>query len=114
MLDILASYHCMQFQGKRWPKFGQQFFSKIWPRQSLDIMFSYHLVQYPEKQKIQSSENLVTGRTDGRMDRQIDQPNRQTDESDFILFLIPNNKKINDFISFLTSAMAFSALSRFA
>ena len=46
------------------------FFSKLWLRQSLDIMVSYHHVQYQENLMIQSSENLVT---DG-----------QTGESDFI------------------------------
>ena len=71
-LDIVASYHCMQFQGKlikqTWenckkpsfkPDFGPFgpnlgpnfiylfiFFSKIWLRQSLDIIVSYHHVQY--------------------------------------------------------------------
>ena len=60
MLDILTSYHCLQFQGKRMiqtqendkkkryfgsdlgplgPNSGRQIlFSKIWPRQSLDTM----------------------------------------------------------------------------
>ena len=126
MLDIVASYCCMQFQGKltnqtwenskkpsskpdfglflaqilspkfflwvlplldvihscklslyailgktnepklRKSSFGPDFFSKIWLRQSLDIMVSYH-VQYQEKLMIQSWENLVTDRqTDGR------------------------------------------------
>ena len=66
MLEIVASSHCMQFQGKLiiktqengellfWAKlclFGpnsgrQFFFKKIWPCQSLDIMVSYHHVQY--------------------------------------------------------------------
>ena len=47
--------------------FGSDFFSKIWLRQSLDIMVSYHHVQYQEKLMIQSWENLVTDRqTDGR------------------------------------------------
>ena len=49
----------------------QIFFSKIWRRQSLDIMVSYHHVQYQKKLMIQSWENLVTDgrtyrRTDGR------------------------------------------------
>ena len=52
----------------------QFFFSKIWLRQSLDIMANYHHVQVQKKLMIQSWENLVTdGRTDAR-----------TDESDFI------------------------------
>ena len=46
----------------------------IWLFQSLDIMVSYHHVQYQKKLIIQSRENLVTDRwTDG-----------QTNESDFI------------------------------
>ena len=63
MLDIVTSYHCTQFQGKLMiqtkengekPHFGPDFvlldlnsdreniFSKMWLRQSLDIMVSYH------------------------------------------------------------------------
>ena len=76
-LDIVASNHCMQFQGRlmnqTWengkkpsvgsgfgpfgPNLGYQFFfffSKIWLRQSLDIMVSYHHVQYQKKLMIQS------------------------------------------------------------
>ena len=42
-------------------KFGPlNFFKKLWLRQSLDIMVSYHHVQYDKKIMIQSSENLVT------------------------------------------------------
>ena len=98
ILDIVASYHCMQFQGKLtnqtwengkkpsfWPDFGPFdpnfgcqifffffffFFSEIWLGQSLDIMFSYHHVQYQKKLTLQSWENFV-------MDV-------QTYESDFI------------------------------
>ena len=95
MLDINASYHCMQFQGKQmnqtWendkkPSFGPDFgpfgpnagcyiffSSKIWLRQSLDVMVSYQHVQYQKKLMIQSWENLVT---DGQNDRQ---PDRLTD-----------------------------------
>ena len=93
MLDIVVSYHCVQFYGKLtnqtckndkklffvqfwpiWPKFGPSiFFSKIWHHQSLEIMVSYHHVQYQKKLMIQPWENLVT-------DCQTDQ---QT-ESDFI------------------------------
>ena len=47
------------------------FFSKMWLRQSLDIMISYHHVQHQKKLKIQT---LVTD----------ERTNRQTDESDFI------------------------------
>ena len=52
------------------PNSGRQiFFSKTWLCQSLDIMVSYHHVQYQIKKMIQSWENLVTdGQTDGRMD----------------------------------------------
>ena len=56
------------------PYSGHQiFFSKVWFPHSLDIMDSYHHVQYQEKLMIQSWENLETdgrtemdGRTDGR------------------------------------------------
>ena len=91
MLDIVASYHCMQYQGElmnqTWenskknsfgfefgpfdPNLGHQFFfSKIWLCQPLDIMVSYHHVQYQKKLMIQSWENLVTdGWTDRRTGR---------------------------------------------
>ena len=83
MLDIVASYYCMQFQVKpmnqSWennkkPSFGpnffpfgpnlghQIFFSKIRLNQSVDIMVSYHHVQYQKKLMIQSWENVVTDR----------------------------------------------------
>ena len=45
------------------------FSSKIWLRQSLDVMVSYQHVQYQKKLMIQSWENLVT---DGQNDRQTD------------------------------------------
>ena len=48
----------------------QSFFFKNWLRRSLDIMVSYHHVQYQKKLMAQSWENLVT---DGK-----------TDEDDFI------------------------------
>ena len=49
------------------------FFKKIWRRQLLDIMVTYH-VQYQKKLMIQSWEDLVTdGGTNGK-----------TDESDFM------------------------------
>ena len=61
---------------------GANFFSRIWLRQSLDIMISYHHVQYQKRRTIQSREHLVTdGRTDRRTDRQTD---RKTGESYFI------------------------------
>ena len=50
------------------------FFSKIWLRQSLDIMVRYYHVHYRKKQMIQLWENLV-------MSRRAD---RLRDESDFI------------------------------
>ena len=36
------------------------FFSKMWLRQSLDIMVSYYHVQYQKKLMIQSWQNIVT------------------------------------------------------
>ena len=93
LLYNVVIYHCLQFQGKlvnqTWendkkPNFRSNFglyfdhqilFSKISLRQSLDIMVSYHHVQYQKKLIIQSWENLMTDgqtdkRTDGQMDRQ--------------------------------------------
>ena len=89
MLEIVARYHCMQFQGKCTiltqengekphfgpkldPNSGRQSYppqKKIWLRQPLEIMGSYHHVQYQKKLMIQSSENSVT---DGHKDRQTD------------------------------------------
>ena len=58
-------------------KSGHHFFSlKIWLCQSLDIMVSYHRVQYQKKLMIQSWEKLVK---DGQTDS-----DRQTNEGDFI------------------------------
>ena len=69
MLEVVASYHCMQFHRKlmnrTWesgkkpsfrsdfgPNSGHQYlFKKIWLCQSLDIMVSYHRVQYQNKNK---------------------------------------------------------------
>ena len=69
MLDIVENYHFMRFPGKRMiqtqengekPHFGPdlgllllkfgppKFFSKIWLRQSLDVIVSYH-VNYQKK-----------------------------------------------------------------
>ena len=85
MLDILVSYHCMQFQGKlmkqTWEnskkaKFGPPnfFFSEIWLRQSLDIMVSYHHAQSSgpilEKTNDPILRKLSDGRTDGQTDKQ--------------------------------------------
>ena len=102
MLEIVASYHCMQFQRKlmnqTWenskkpsfgpdfgpicPNLGYQIFIQKSGCQSLDIIVSYHHVKYQKKLMIQSWENLVTdGWTDGQIDRHTD---RQTDQSDFI------------------------------
>ena len=86
MLDIVASYHFIQFQGKLMTQISGPIlgplFSKIWLCQSLDIMVSYHHVQYQKKIMIQFWENLVT---DGQTDRQADRlTDWQTDESDFI------------------------------
>ena len=95
-LDIVASYHCMQFQGKLMiqtqedgenphfgpdldllrPNSGHEIFSKIWLCQSLDIMISYHYVQYKKKTKGPILRKLSDGRTDGRTDRWTD---RRTD-----------------------------------
>ena len=81
MLDTAASYHCMQLEkmakkpcfrpdfGPFGPNSSCQFFSpKTWLCQSLNVMVSYHHVQYQKKLMIQSCKNLV-------MDRQTD---RQT------------------------------------
>ena len=88
MLDIVASYHCMQFQGNLMKQTWENTknlvlglilvhlaqiwaikicFSKIWLCQSLAIMISYHHGQYQKKLITQSLENLVT---DGRIDGQ--------------------------------------------
>ena len=55
------------------PKFVLSiFFSKIWLRQSLYIMISYHHEQYQKKLMIQSRGNLVTDeRTDRKTDRRM-------------------------------------------
>ena len=77
MLDIVASYHCIQFQGKLMAKTQENgkkshigpdlgplssnshcnfflFFSKIWLSHTLDIMVSYYNVKYQKKLMIQS------------------------------------------------------------
>ena len=47
------------------------FFSKIWLRQSLDVIVSCHHAQYQQKLMTQSRENLVTNeQTERRTDRQ--------------------------------------------
>ena len=105
MSGIVITYRCMQFQGKimkqtwkngeklSWGPFslnsGCHFFLflKIWFRQSLEIIVSYHHVQYQKKLMIQSWENLVT---DGQTDKRTD---RQTDKSDFIGHCSTNTKR---------------------
>ena len=88
MLQIVASYHCMQFQGKLMiqtqgndekPHFGPDlgslgqnsgrdyfFFTKIWLRWSLDIMISYDHVQYQKETDDPILRKLSDGRTDGQ------------------------------------------------
>ena len=84
MLDIVANYHCMQFQGKLmnqtwengkkpslglgslWPKFGlKSFFNGFYLYQMLDIVASYHCMQFQGKLMNQIWENnkrtLVSG-----------------------------------------------------
>ena len=122
MLDIAASYHCMQFQRKlmnqTWenrkkpsfePDFGpfgpnlghQLFFSKNWLCQSLDIMVSYHHVQYQKKLMIQSWENIVTdGQTDGQTDRRTRMISQDAvrltssvqNKEQYLTFLVPIKK----------------------
>ena len=45
----------------------QFFFSRIWLFQSLDIIVSYHHVQYQKNLMIQSRENLVTDRQTNKL-----------------------------------------------
>ena len=93
MLDIVASYHCIQFQGKpiiqtqengKKPHFGpdlgpsnpnssrQISFSKLWLFQSLDVMVSYQQVQYQKKTNLKKTLLRTDGHTDGQTDRQTD------------------------------------------
>ena len=63
------------------PNSGRQFFFlKIWLRQSLDIMVSYHHVKYLKKTNDpilkKFTDEGMDGRTDGRMDGRT---HRQTD-----------------------------------
>ena len=55
------------------------FFSKVWFYQSLDIMVSYHHVQYQKKNNSPIFRKLIDGRTDGRTDGQTDRQARQTE-----------------------------------
>ena len=100
MLDIIVSCNRLEFQEKPMIQiqengekshFGsdlgplgpnsvrQDFFSKIWLRQLLDIMVSYYHVQCQKKLVIQSWENLVT---DGQTDRRTDCQTNWSDLSD--------------------------------
>ena len=61
------------------PNLGRQiFYSKIWLRQSLDIMIRYHHVQYEKKLMIHNWETWwrTDGRMDGRADRRTDRRTR--------------------------------------
>ena len=53
------------------------FFSRIWLRQSLDIMVSYHHVEYQKKTNDPMLRKFSDGRAHGQMDRQMN-------KSDFI------------------------------
>ena len=59
------------------------FFSKVWFYQSLDIMVSYHHVQYQKKNNSPIFRKLIDGRTegqtDGRTDGRTDRQTRQTE-----------------------------------
>ena len=95
--------HFVPDLGSLGPNSGcQNSFSNIWPRQSLDIMVSYHHVQYQKQLTIQSWKNLVTARrvdgpdggTDRQTDRQTDgRTDGRTDESDFIGFCPTNAER---------------------
>ena len=52
------------------------FFSKIWLCQSLDIMVSYHHIQYQKKTNDQILRKLSDGWTNRRMDRRTDRRTR--------------------------------------
>ena len=86
MLDIVASYHCMQFQGKQMiqtqendekPHFGPDLDSMdtnsvckfFFLDQSLDIMVNYHRIQYHKKINDPILRKLSEGRTDRRTDK---------------------------------------------
>ena len=65
----------------------QSFFSKIWLRQSLDIMVRYHHVQYQKK----TNDPILTELSDRRTDRRTD---GQTVESDFIGYCPTNIRNL--------------------
>ena len=113
LLCIVASNHCTAFQGKlmnqNWendqklvsglifahlaPIQATILLKHIWLCQLLDIMVSYHHVEYQKKLMISSWENLVTDR---RMDRGSVRDrwtHRQTDQSDFIGCCLTNIKR---------------------
>ena len=63
------------------PNSGRQFFFlKIWLRQSLDIMVSYHHVKYLKKTNDPILKKFIDGRMHGRTDGRMDgRTHRQTD-----------------------------------
>ena len=88
MLDIVASYHCMQFQGKimnqiwgngKKPSFGPNF-GPSGPNLGQQILVSYRHVQYQKKLMIQAWENVVTD--EGTNEQTDERTDEQTDESD--------------------------------
>ena len=135
LLYIVASYHCMRFQGKtmkqtgkndKKPSFGsnfgqlgpnlggQNFLYKIWPQQSLDIMVSYHHVQYQKKLMLQSWENLVTDRRTeshfiGRCPTNVERPKKKKSFSLFMAIFYA--WKYNFFLWTMTKCVSFSLMS---
>ena len=91
MLDIVANYHCTQFQGKlmnQTQKMAKslvlgpilahlaqiqaaKYFFNILASSVTNVMVSCHLVKYQKKLAIQSWENLVTDGRTGRRTRMI-------------------------------------------
>ena len=57
----------------------KNFFSRIWLRQSLDVMVSYHHVKHKKKTNDPILRKLSHGGTDGQTDRHTD---RQTDRQE--------------------------------
>ena len=137
MLDIDASYYSMQFQGKLmnhtwengkktllwaqfrpiWPNSSRQSppppsppTPNIWLRQSLDIMVSYHHVQYQKKLMIQFWENLVMdGWTDGHTDRWTD---GQTDKRDLIGWCLTKVERPTNFLEGESPALIWGSAKR--
>ena len=92
MLDVVASYHRIQYEEKRMiqtktnggkhhfgplgPNSGHQtFFLKIWLHQSLDIMVNYHVQTTSEKTNDPILRKLSNGRPGRRTDGQTDENN---------------------------------------